>query len=426
METIAYHEFSAELHRNVIAARSPATATVEVTRRCPLECAHCYNNLPMSDHGARKREMTFDEHCRLIDEMVAAGCIWLLYTGGEIFARPDFLEIYTYAKRQGLLITLFTNGTLITPKIADYLAEWRPFSIEITLYGRTRETYELLTGVPGSFDKCMRGIALLRERGLPLKLKTVAVTLNKHEVLGMKHFAEEDLGVEFRYDSLMSPRIDCSQSPLAVRLKPEEIVEFDLADPDRLAKWREIAASLSQPAKSEEAVSRSDELYSCGGGLTAFAIDPEGEMSICTLSHRESFNVRGGNFTRSWDTLAGEVRTRKRTRLTKCVTCQMAATCGMCPASGELENGDAEKPVDFLCQVSHLRALTLDMPIAPHGDCEYCEGGHGHEKLQRAAVALRQRAKEARLQVNVRRYLPVIADKPNAASCATGGCGSCA
>ena len=127
------------------------------------------------------RELSTDELRRIIDEIADAGCLWLLFTGGEIFARKDFLEIYTHAKQRGLLISLFTNGTQVTPAIADYLAVWRPFAIEITLYGRTRETYERLTGVPGSFDRCMRGIRLLKERGLPLKLKSVAVTINRHE-----------------------------------------------------------------------------------------------------------------------------------------------------------------------------------------------------------------------------------------------------
>src|ERR1035437_1714272 len=104
----------------------------------------------MGDLAAKHCELTYEEHCRILDEVAEAGCLWLLFTGGEIFARKDFLEIYTYAKKQGFLITLFTNGNLITPQIADYLVEWRPFSIEITLYGATRETYEALTGVRGS------------------------------------------------------------------------------------------------------------------------------------------------------------------------------------------------------------------------------------------------------------------------------------
>jgi len=377
MESISYADFSLELHNKMLAERLPANGTIEITRRCPLNCQHCYNNLPMGDREARRRELSYEEHCRLIDEIVEAGCLWLLFTGGEIFARKDFLEIYTYAKRKGLIITLFTNGTLITPQIADYLVEWRPFNIEITLYGATRETYERLTGIRGSYDRCLRGIRLLQERGLPLKLKSVAVTINKHEIPEMQRFAES-LGVEFKYDAMMSPRIDCSQSPLAVRLRPEEIVELDLADPTRVAEWRRIAAQFNGLSPHR------DEVYECGGGVNSFAIDPEGKMSICVLSHVDSYDLRAGGFNDGWNGFLQQVRHKKRTRLTKCTMCQMKSTCGMCPANGELENGDPEAPVDFLCQVSHLRAHTLDFPIAPHGDREYCEGGDRHEELMKS------------------------------------------
>src|SRR4051794_39940926 len=141
METLSYGAFSESLHRQVRTARAPLNGTIEVTRRCPLTCTHCYNNLAMGDRNAQLAELTTDEHRRLLDEMAEAGCLWLLYTGGEIFARRDFLDIYTHAKRNGFIITLFTNGNLVNEAVADYLVEWRPFAVEITLYGRTRETY---------------------------------------------------------------------------------------------------------------------------------------------------------------------------------------------------------------------------------------------------------------------------------------------
>ena len=231
MEQLSYGEFSADLHKRQGGERVPLQVSIEVTRRCPLECLHCYNNLPMGDLDAKQREMTKEEHFRVLDELVEMGCFWILYTGGEIFARKDFLEIYTYAKKKGFLITLFTNGTIINEQIADYLKEWPPFAIEITLYGRTRETYEALTMIPGSYDRCLRGIKLLKERGLPLTLKTVATSVNKHEVMSMRRFAEETLGVEFKVDGQINPRIDCSQSPLAVRLTPEEVVALDMSTP---------------------------------------------------------------------------------------------------------------------------------------------------------------------------------------------------
>jgi len=331
---------------------------------------HCYNNLPAGDQEALLNELSYDEHCRIIDEITEAGCLWLLYTGGEIFLRKDFLDIYTYAKKKGLLITLFTNGTLLTPELADYLAQWRPFSIEITLYGRTKETYEKITRIPGSYERCMRGIRLLLDRRLPLKLKTMAISINKYEVLEMKRFVEEELGLEFRFDPMINARIDSSLSPLDVRLSPQEVVEFDLQDPERTTAWKEFCERFNGPVHPPE---QGDKLYHCGGGVNSFAIDPNGLLIICVLSHANAYDLRRGSFQEGWEDFIFAVRQKKVTRKTKCVSCEIKAMCGMCPANGELENRDPEEPVDFLCKVAHMRAEALGLPVKSHGECEYCE-----------------------------------------------------
>jgi radical SAM protein with 4Fe4S-binding SPASM domain len=378
MEQLTYGAFSADLHQRQSGQRAPMQVSIEVTRRCPLECQHCYNNLPMGDQDARSREMTTEEHFRMLDELVEMGCFWLLYTGGEIFARKDFLEIYTYAKKKGFLITLFTNGTLITEKIADYLLEWPPFAIEITLYGRTRETYEALTMIPGSYDRCLRGIALLKERGLPLKLKTVATSINKHEIFAMKRFADELLGVEFKCDGQINPRIDCSQSPLAVRLTPEEVVAIDMHFPMGASEYRRLAKhGMENPPSSEAAKTT----YFCGGGINSFAINAYGEMGICVISQQDTFDIRQAGLGQAWDHSLREVRARKRTRITKCVECRIQSLCGMCPANGEMENGDKESPVEFLCHAAHLRAAVIGVEVTTHGECEFCPGGSRHPEV---------------------------------------------
>jgi len=341
----------------------------------------------MNDKDARCSELTYKEHCRILDEITEAGCLWLLYTGGEIFARKDFLDIYTYAKKKGLLISLFTNGTLITPEIADYLVQWRPFSIEITLYGQTKETHDKITGIPGSFKKCLNGVQLLLERNLPLTLKTVVLTLNKHELWEMKSFVEKELGIEFRFDAMISPRLDCSHSPLAVRLKPHEVLELDLQDLKRVEEWKKFAKDLSGYVIPPE---QKDKLYQCGGGDVSFAIDPSGRLSICNFLPGNTWDLRKGSFQKGWENFLLEVKSKTITRHTKYVDCEIVAMCGMCPANGELENGDAEEPVDFLCQVAHLRAYAFDIPVPSHGDCEYCEGGKDFRKLMQSVEALHQ------------------------------------
>lgn len=366
--TKSYAEFSARLHQQVSAKRIPANGTIEVTHRCPLRCAHCYNNRPIADLEAQRRELMYAEHCRILDELAEEGCLWLLYSGGEPFARKDFLDIYTYAKQKGFLITLFTNGTLITPAVARHLADWRPFSIEITIYGSTAGTYERLTGVPGSYERCIRGIHLLLEQKLPVALKTVAVSINRHEIDGMKQFAGS-LGVPFKFDAMMNPRIDCSQRPLAVRLKPQEIVELDVADPKRVSEWKKFAAKFNGVPGEEER----SRIYDCGAGIGSFAIDPEGRMSLCVLARREMYDLRRGSFRDGWESFLRQARSARVSRATKCTECAIKPMCGMCPANAELENGCPEAPVDFLCEVAHLRARAMGILVPPHGGCEYCE-----------------------------------------------------
>jgi len=418
MDQVTYGAFSADLHQRQSGQRVPLQVSIEVTRRCPLECQHCYNNLPMGDQDARSREMTTEEHFRMLDELVEMGCFWLLYTGGEIFARKDFLEIYTYAKKKGFLITLFTNGTLINEKIADYLLEWPPFAIEITLYGRTKETYEALTRIPGSFERCLRGIKLLRERGLPLKLKTVATSINKHEVVAMRQFAEEELGVEFKFDGQINPRIDCSQSPLAVRLTPEEVVALDMHSPKAMNEYRKVA---KRDLEKSPPLPDNNGLYSCGGGMNSFAISPYGEIGICVVSQQETFDIRQLGLTHAWQHSLYALRTQKRTRATKCVQCRIQSLCGMCPANGEMENGDRESPVEFLCHVAHLRAAAIGVEIPSHGECEFCEGGCRNDEFLESARRITGREIDIESWVGPQQILPIL----NSSSAATAGCGGC-
>jgi radical SAM protein with 4Fe4S-binding SPASM domain len=393
LQTVEYSGFSSALHERFAGKRVPMDVSIEVTRRCPLDCLHCYNNLPMGDQTARKQEMTLAEHCALLDELVAEGCMWLLYSGGEIFARKDFLDIYTEAKKRGFLITLFTNGILINERIADHLAKFPPFAIEITMYGATRETYEALTQVRGSFDRCMRAIDLLLERKLPLKLKTVPTSINQHEVYEMKRYSESR-GVEFKFDPLVNPRIDCSQSPLAIRLSPEEAVTLEFRDTRRMEDYRQLAKEeLAAGAKEY-----TDETtrYFCGGGMNGCAIDPTGTMTICVISHQQGYNIREGSFREGWEGRIREIRAQKKARRNICDRCQISTLCSMCPANGELENGDAESPVEFLCQVAHLRAYALGFAVPEHGDCPSCTNAGQHAGLLESAERVQRNATEAR------------------------------
>jgi radical SAM protein with 4Fe4S-binding SPASM domain len=331
--------------------RLPLMGSLELTYRCNLECVQCYCNLPPHDQKARSQELSLAEIRDMIDQVADEGCLWLLLTGGEPLLRPDFLEVYQHAKRAGMLVTLFTNGTLVNAEIADYLAEWPPRKVEITLHGVTRETFERVTRVAGSYDRCMRGIQHLLERDVPLSLKTTVTRLNLDELWETKEYVE-GLGVKHRFDAMLIPRFDGSKQPYEVRLSPEELVQLDMADEER---WRE----LERLGDRLWGVVRGDDLYVCGAGERSFHIDPYGRLGLCTISRAHTYDLRQGSFRAAWTEFIPGVRSLKMERVVPCRTCLAIALCGQCPAWSYLEHRDLYTPSAYVCAVGRARAEAL-------------------------------------------------------------------
>ncbi len=323
----------------------------ELTYRCNLNCVQCYCNLSPNDHEARARELDLIEIRDIIDQIAQEGCLWLLLTGGEPLLRPDFVEIYAHAKRAGMLLMLFTNGTLLNAETADYLAEWPPRKVEITLHGVTRETFESVARVPGSYDRCMSGIELLLERDVPLSLKTTVTELNKHELWDTKEYVEK-LGVDYRFDAMLIPRLDGSRQPCEVRLSPEELVQLDVEDSER---WRE----LEKLSEELWGASRGDKLYVCGAGDRSFHVDPYGRLGVCIVNRAHTYNLRGDSFRAAWTEFIPAVRSLKTEQADGCRICPAVALCGQCPAWSYLEHGDLETPVEYVCAVGRARAEAL-------------------------------------------------------------------
>lgn len=355
MNNIGYTSFCESLGRKAYKLRIPLMGTMELTDRCNLSCKHCYINLPTNDRAARAAELSTEEVFRILDEMADAGCMWLLLTGGDPFLRPDFLDIYTHAKKNGILLSVFTNGTMITQKIADYFVEWPPQKIEITLYGMTEATYEAVTGLPGSYKKCIRGIELLHERGMPLSLKTVGLTINKHELADMRAYSES-LGLEgFKIDYHINPRLNGSKFPCHLRLEPQEAVELEMADP----VYRSEFTAFEEGARDFLPEKPPENLYGCGAGLTLFHIDSYGRLSLCLISRLNSYDLRQGSFAEGFTDYLLGARTKARPRDHLCNGCELEHICDHCPGQAELVHGMLDRPVEFLCEITHRKAAAI-------------------------------------------------------------------
>lgn len=156
---------------------------IELTERCNNNCIHCCINLPADDSEARKKELTTNEIKNILKEAVSLDCMSVRFTGGEPLLREDFQELYVFARKQGLKVLLFTNATLITPHVADLFLRIPPLEkIEITVYGMKKDSYEVVTRTPGSFEAAWRGINLLIEKKIPFVVKGALLPYNKYEI----------------------------------------------------------------------------------------------------------------------------------------------------------------------------------------------------------------------------------------------------
>lgn len=85
--------------RNGLPRAWAVSTSIELTERCNNDCIHCCINLPVNDSAAKGREMTTDQVKTILKEAADLGCLEVRFTGGEPLLRPDFEELYLFARR---------------------------------------------------------------------------------------------------------------------------------------------------------------------------------------------------------------------------------------------------------------------------------------------------------------------------------------
>lgn len=326
--------------------RYPFSATMELTERCNYNCIQCFINKPANDPSSQK-EMTTAQVKDLIDQLVEAGTLFLLITGGEPFLRSDFIEIFKYSRKKGLIVTLFSNGSMLTPEIASVLAEYGIRGLEISLYGATPETFDAVTWRPGSYERCMRGVETALAYKLPLSLKTFIINTNKHELTQMRAFAH-DRNLNFRFDSMLIPRLDGNGNGHQLQLDIDEMIRLDMEDPERVSAWKDVLEER-QEMKVDSSL-----IYNCGAAHYSFHIDAYGNMSPCALVRKPCYDIVEFGLKNAWEML-GAVHTLKHTKKTECADCPHVIFCNQCTGWSQSVMGDLETPVPFICELTKQR-----------------------------------------------------------------------
>jgi radical SAM protein with 4Fe4S-binding SPASM domain len=224
----------------------------------------------------------------------------------------------------------------------------------------TAETYGEVTGAKGAFARCIQGIETLVEAKIPLRLKTVGMTLNKHELSVMYDYAAE-LDLQFRHDATLRPTFH-GQDIGDLRLPADDVVDLDFMRPDgedvlRAAYDQALVAVKDNPLYDPE------RLYNCGAGFRSFHIDPYGQLTLCHMIRTPGYDLTAGTFAEGWGGFLSRMRSARIEKDLECLHCDLLGLCARCPAFSSLENDDPESVVDYACAIAHARAERMGLVV---------------------------------------------------------------
>ncbi len=330
--------------------RQPLFGQIELTYQCDFNCVHCYcRKRTFSGH-----ELSTTEVKIILDEIHKEGCLWLAITGGDPLVRPDFKEIYLYARQKGFILTVLTNGYRLNTEMIKFFAKYPPCSIDITVNSLKEKSYRKITGFPQALNKVKRNIKSAAQAGLNIIVKANCLKENKGEIGAIKRWSENILGkpannlYRFRYDKIIFPRLDGSKEPCRHRLSAKELALTPLEDEDM---EREYCRALKSPRYHSQA--KINPLYSCNTWQTSFYIDPCGRLKFCIYSDKFTTDLRQKSFHYGFYKVFPKIAQARFKSQSPCRVCDLKRYCFSCPAIAYLETGDEEKPAQYFCRLAH-------------------------------------------------------------------------
>ena len=337
---------------------------IELTERCNNNCVHCYINQPVSK---KSKEMSAAFIEDLILQAVDLGCTSIRYTGGEPLLRPDFADLYTFTRRKGIRVMLFTNATLITDELLDLFKRIPPlFPIEVTLYGMHKESYEAVSRKPNTFDSAWAGIQALLNHNIPFIVKQACLPPNDKERQEFENWAENLPWMRHKPDYALNFDLRCrrdsekrNEEIRQVRLSPERFVEITARDRKRyLNEMHQFMQKFAKPP--------GEKLFTCGAGRSSETIDSFGNLQVCLMVRHPHMVTSLYEYSLK-DSI--ELLVQRKDALyssnpeyrERCARCFLKSRCRQCPGTAWCEYGIMDKPVEYYCELTHAEARYLGL-----------------------------------------------------------------
>jgi radical SAM protein with 4Fe4S-binding SPASM domain len=340
-----------------LARHLPFSVHFDLTYRCNERCVHCY--LDHEDRG----EMTTEEVKGVLDQLAAAGTLFLTFSGGEIFLRQDLFELLAYARKLHFDLSLKTNALLINAERASRLRSLAVRRIQISIYSADPAVHDAITKVRGSLERSLKAIRFLKEQGLQVKIACPLMKQNLTAFRTVQRLAEE-LSVPYILDLTITPMMDGNQKTLALRnpaasLLP--VLQDSMLNPRLKVSPETRNASASGATGSVTSSGMESSGYDdipCSAGHNSSYISPYGDVYPCVQMPLPTGNLRRQRFDEIWygSSEMRRVRGIRESHLKICAGCSIRQYCERCPGLAQMEGGDLLGAYERACELAELNA----------------------------------------------------------------------
>ena len=275
-------DLNMQYRKKIIPDRPLLTGGIGLTSYCNLNCIHCY--IRPNNNSSRHKELNTKQVFSILKQMREAGIMYLLLTGGEPLLRPDFKDIYLFAKKQNFAVGTNTNATLITEDMIEFFKKHPPMMLDISCYGVTQDTYESITRIPGSFAMFQKALGMIKGSGIRVLIKFITMKNNYKEAAKAEAFAKQ-MGMLYKCYYSLWLRLDRDKSKNTIikkqRLNAEETIDlFNIMGED-LGKFYSSFPECGSVA-------------GCGAASIGGMVDSQGWLMPCSYlaEHRISLKKR--------------------------------------------------------------------------------------------------------------------------------------
>ncbi|MCM8830741.1 MAG: radical SAM protein [Candidatus Omnitrophica bacterium] len=330
MYKLAYKNFSLATHIKSINSKKIIFAQFDLTYRCDYSCNYCYT-ICFNKKKYLEKELDTEKIKFILDKLYKEGILWLTFSGGDPLTREDFLEIYSYAKQKGFLISILTNGYRLNSKLINFFKRYKPFLIEITLNSTNPKIFKKIIQKNFNLERLLYIIKKIKKEGLPLKIKTQVIKDNLDELPKIKSFLKK-LNLKFFPSSIIYPRLNKDKFPCFQRIDKDKIFKKNL--------------SCSKVSK------RYFKFFPCTVLNTdGVQIDPYGNVFLCELIRKPKVNILKYDLKNIYDKLINFLKRLENKYKDNCfcARCKYIDNCLWCPGWAYLETNSFIKPIDYYC-----------------------------------------------------------------------------